>query len=95
MHPTCTASWDPEVIQTRTVETQVFARHRSPVSDCDETLIQCRHLGHHCLLPLVLYPIQFHQICRSSATYRCCYRLDELSLFVVVRLVPPPVHYTP
>ena len=61
----------------------------------DETLIQCRHLEHHCLLRLVLCPIQFHQICSSSGTHRCSHRSDELSLFVVVHLFPPQVHYTP
>jgi len=61
----------------------------------DETLIQCRHPGHHCLLRLVQCPIQFHQICWSSGTHRCSHRSDELSLFVVVHLVPPQVHYTP
>jgi len=61
----------------------------------DEILIQCRHLGHHGLLRLVLCPIQFHQICRSSGTYCYSHRSDELSLFVVVYLVPPQVHYTP
>jgi len=61
----------------------------------DETLIQCHHPGHHCLLLVVLCPIKFHQICGSSGTHRCCYRSDELSLFVVVHLVPPQVHYTP
>jgi len=61
----------------------------------DETLIQCRHPGHHCLLRLVLCPIQFHQICGSCGTHHCSHRSDELSLFVVVHLVPPQVHYTP
>jgi len=60
----------------------------------DKTLIQCRHPGHHCLLRLVLCLIQFHQCCGSSGTHRCSYRSDELSLFVVVHLVPPQVHYT-
>jgi len=49
----------------------------------DETVIQCRHPGHHCLLRLVLCPIQFHQICGRSGTHRCSHRSDELSLFVV------------
>jgi len=61
----------------------------------DETLIQGRHPGHHCLLRLVLCPIQFHQICGSSGTHRCSHRSDKLSLFVVMHLVPPQVHYTP
>ena len=61
----------------------------------DETLIQCRHPGHHCLLRLVLCLIQFHQICGSSGTHHGSHRSDELSLFVVVHLVPPQVHYTP
>jgi len=61
----------------------------------DETLIQYCHPGHHRLLRLVLCPIQFHQICGSSGPHRCSHRSDELSLFVVVHLVPPQVHYTP
>ena len=61
----------------------------------DEPLIQCRHPGHHCLLRLVLCPIQFHQICGSSGTHRYSHRSDQLALFVVVHLVPPQVHYTP
>jgi len=61
----------------------------------DETLIQCCHPGHHCLLRLVLCPIQFHPICGSSCAHRCSHRSDELSLFVVVHLVPLQVHYTP
>ena len=61
----------------------------------DETLIQCRHPGHHCLLRMVRCPIQFHQICGSSGTDRCSHRSDELLLFVVVHLVPPQVHYPP
>jgi len=61
----------------------------------DETLIQCRHPGHHCLLRLVLCPILFHQIGHRSRTHRCSHRSDELWLFVVVHRVPPQVHYTP
>jgi len=60
----------------------------------DETLIQCRHPGHHCLLLLVLCPIQFNQICGRSGTRRGSHRSDELLLFVVVHLVPLQVHYT-
>ena len=61
----------------------------------NENLIQCRHPGHDCLLRVGLCPNQFHQICRSSGTHRCSHRSDVLSLFVVVHLVPPQVHYTP
>jgi len=59
------------------------------------TLIQCRHLGHHCLLRLVLCPIQFHLICGSSSGHCCSHRSDELSLFVVMHLALPQVHYMP
>jgi len=58
----------------------------------DETLIQSRYPEHHCLLHLVLCLIQFHQICGSSGTHGCSHRSDELSLFVVVHLIPPQVH---
>jgi len=61
----------------------------------DKTLIQCRHPGHHCLLRLVLCPIQFHQICGISGSHRCSHCSDALSLFVLVHLVPPQVDYTP
>ena len=61
----------------------------------DETLIECRYPGHYCLQLLVPQTIHFHQICRSSRTHRCSHRSDELSVFVLVHLVPPQVHYTP
>jgi hypothetical protein len=61
----------------------------------DEAPILCCDLDYHFLLRLVLCPIQFHRICGSSGTHRCYHRSDELSLFVVVRQVPPHVRYTP
>ena len=33
VRPTCTAPWDPEVVETRTVETRVFTCRLSAVRD--------------------------------------------------------------
>jgi len=57
--------------------------------------VQCGHLECYCLLPLVRFLIQFDQICASSGTHACYHPSDELSLYVVVRKVPPQVLYTP